>query len=605
MEHIQSVPFDKVHITGGFWKAKQELNSKVTINAVYDRFYDTGRVGAFACKWKPGDDYEPHVFWDSDVAKWMEGVAYIITHESRPELEAKVEAIIDDIEANQWEDGYINSHFTVKKDEPRFTGRNHHELYCCGHLIEASVAWYKATGRDRFMKIMCRYADLVYRYFLVEDKAPFVTPGHEEIELALLKLYRATGEERYLELASFFLNKRGNNEKDEPIGYWANKYYQQDEPIRKQRVARGHSVRAGYLYSGMADLAAEENDEELLDACRALFDDINGNKLYITGGTGSTSHGESFTVPYDLPAAQAYAETCAGISLIYFCHRLLKAELRSDYDDMIERILYNGFMSGLSLDGKSFFYENPLEISLTDRTRLVAVNERDRFPITQRVEVFGCSCCPPNVNRLLASVGDYIYSRSGDTLIVHQYMESEMEDGGMTASQHTSYPNNGKVKFSLSGVGTLKLRVPGWCDRMNIDVPHRMERGFAVIENPPAELTVEFCMEPVLVHAHPGVRDAAERVAVMYGPVVYCAEGQDNGGNELWTLRVNRRNLNAVLVPSTTFDLPEMDIDGFILQGTAALYSHSEPTAVPTRIHMIPYYGFANRGEDNMAVWLW
>ena len=612
---MDNVNFSNVNSTGGFWYEKQKMNENITINAVYDRFYDTGRVEAFACKWKEGDEsvVRPHFFWDSDVAKWIEGAAYIMQKQSRPELEEKIEHIIDMIEENQWDDGYINSYFTVVKEETRFTNRDRHELYCCGHLIEAAIAYYKATGKDRFLKIMLRYVDLVDRIFRIENSATFETPGHEEIELALFKLYELTGDEKHLALAKHFVDRRGNSDKDGNDGNLdrryniAGEYSQSHLPVREQREAIGHSVRAHYLYTAMADYAKVTGDPEMLEACRALFEDIVNKKMYITGSSGSSHLGEAYTKPYDLPNETAYAETCAAISLVYFADRMLKAELDGKYADILERALYNGVLSGVSLDGKAFFYENPLEINIRNHKRhgknLLEMHKKsDRLPITQRVEVFSCSCCPPNINRLLPSIGDYLYSAEDSTVAVNQFANSDAVIGDMKISQTTNYPFDGKIEIKTKGVKTLKVRIPGWCEKFSISADYAVEKGYAVIENPADTVSVELEMSARLVYANAEAFHNAGRAAVCRGPIVYCAEAQDNGTDNLNALVVNSA-LDAKLIEDSFTGLPELEVAGKIAVSGDALYSSEPPRYEARRIRLIPFNSFANRGSDSMLVW--
>ena len=415
MKYIEG---NNVKITGGFWKKKQELNRNTTIYAVWNRFYDTGRIEAFDFSWKEGMDKKPHIFWDSDVAKWMEAAAYLIGEKYDADLENKVEGLIDRIEKNQGDDGYFNIYFTVCEPEKRFTGRGLHELYCAGHLMEAAVAYFKSTGKDRFLKCMEKYADYIHKVFVEEKSAKFVTPGHQEIELALVRMYNATKNKKYLDLAEYFVEQRGNNNIDFPTtndDIEKNDYYAQAHlPARKQRTAQGHAVRACYWYKAMADLAYEKKDSELADACRDIFFDIINKKMYITGGIGSTHLGEAFTVDYDLPDETAYNETCASIAMILLGKSMMKLDNNTIYADIIEKELYNGMLAGVSLDGKGFFYENPLEINLKNHKRHTSVLAGDRLPITQRKEVFDCSCCPPNINRTFATINEYIYGIYGN-----------------------------------------------------------------------------------------------------------------------------------------------------------------------------------------------
>ena len=596
--------FDNVTIRGGFWADMQKKNREVTIPAVYERFSETGRIKGLSCCRFEDEPEAPHIFWDSDVAKWLEGSAYVLAKNHDPALEALCEEIIDTIAAHQWEDGYINSHYTAVEPDKRFTDRSCHELYTAGHLIEAGVAYYCATGRDKLLKCVERFADLIDRLFRIEQSTPFLTPGHEEIELALVRLYRCTGNERYRELASFFLDKRGNNDKDHPEvwGVLASGS-QSDKPVREMTDAVGHAVRAGYLYSAMADIAAINGDEAMREACHRLWYDIVNRKMFITGGVGSSPRGEAYTVPYDLPTETSYAETCAAISLAFFSQRLLEAEGESKYADTVERILFNGFLSGLSLSGDAFFYENPLSIHLRNRVKDVSVEHGDRFPIVERKKVFGCSCCPPNVNRVLASLERYVSRTVGDTVFIDQYTESTITGDGFSVGISTDYPVSGEIRVSCRGVGRLGLRIPGWCRKFTLSAPYKMEKGYAVIDGP-GEVTLTFDMTPVLYGANPGIIDCAGRGAVMRGPVVYAYEGVDNGGYMPERYRLSRE-LNAEVGDVSFCGIPTLTVDGRFVPDSAELYAPiGDPDLRETRIKLIPYFAFANRGPSDMAVWL-
>lgn len=595
--------YRNVTINGGFWKRKADMNRDITIPAVYSRFYETGRVDAFKCNWREGMPNRPHIFWDSDVAKWIEGAAYILAKEDIPELTEKIESIIDDIIANQGADGYFNSYFISIEPTKRFSNRDWHELYCAGHLMEAACAYYEATGRDRFLKAMMRYADYIDQVFVVEESAGFVTPGHEEIELALYKMYKVTGMEKYLRLCEFFLNKRGNsNDKDKPILDHP-KYAQNHLPIREQHEAFGHSVRATYLYSGMADLAAETGDKELADACRDLFDDMVNKKMYITGGLGSTYIGEAFTIPYDLPNDRAYAETCASIGMIFFAHRMMKLEHKAKYADTIELELYNGALSGVSLSGDGFFYENPLEINLNDRCKITASKQGERYPITQRPKIFGCSCCPPNINRLLASVGNYFYYPCDGGVYIDQFGESTFTDGGTKVEVHTDYPVSGKVEIKANC--PVYVRIPGWCPAFTASASYTItENGYALFEA--GDITVEFDMIPTLVQSNINVYKNIGKAAMRRGPIVYCAEGVDNGG-DVHTLYFDTSAVSRAAVSyDDTFGVPVLTAKGYRRNNPeeGKLYYTLNESFTETEIRMIPYFGFANRGETNMLIFL-
>lgn len=593
--------FNQTNITGGFWKNVQDKNKSITINAVYERFKDTGRIEAMACKWKEGDDKKPHIFWDSDVAKWIEGAAYIIAKNPNAELEARVEAIIEDIENAQLEDGYYNIYYICVEPNNRLTARGDHELYCLGHLIEAAIAYYYATGRNRLLKVVERYVDFVYRVFVEEDSAKFTTPGHEEIELALLRLYKTTGSEKALKLCGHFLDVRGTK-KDRGHNFLNSD--QSKYPVRTLKSAEGHSVRALYLYSAMVDYAYIQNDKEMLEACHRLYDDIVNKKMYITGGVGSTRYNEAFTVPYDLPNSRAYTETCAAISLMFFCQRLLENESKAEYADVIERVMYNGMLSGLSLSGDAFFYSNPLEISLIDRVKHTAdPNCAEPFPLAERIRIFECSCCAPNLNRVLPSLERYFYHKVGNTVYVDQFGDSEYSSNGIKVVQSTSYPLNGKIKFKFENVERVAIRIPAWCENASISSSYIMENGYAVIDSP-HELNVEFEIAPVLYSANKNVNDDAGRVALMLGPVVYCAERVDNDVN-LHSLCINEKELSAELEYNSDFNLNALTVNGYAEETPNTLYSKaSERSYTPVRIRMIPFYAFANRGASDMLVWL-
>lgn len=602
---MQKISYSQVDINNGFWKARQETNRKITINAVLQRFKETGRFDAFKCDWKEGAPNKPHFFWDSDVAKWIEGAAYILKKENRPDLEEVVEWVIDQIQQNQDENGYFNIYFTVCEPENRYRRRSDHELYCAGHLIEAAVAYYEATGKDRFLKLMCKYADHIERVFKIDQSAAFVTCGHEEIELALVRLYQCTKEERYLRLAEFFVNQRGNNSKDTPLYPFVTRGYDQSHlPVRKQITAQGHCVRACYLYSAMADLAKLTGDNELFAACESIFDDIITKKMYITGGIGQTHLGEAFTIDYDLPNQQAYAETCASIALAFFAQRMLHLNVNSKYADIVEKVLYNGIISGISLSGDSFFYENPLEIDPKLRCKDVSMNPeaRTRYPLTQRVAIFDCSCCPPNLNRFLASVGDYIYTKDKDTYYIHQYISNTMKDGDTNINIATGYPNNGRVTICATGVNQLALRIPAWCDEFSINTPYTLNNGYAYIKDVPSQLELEFSIKPCLIQANPNVQENAGKVALQMGPFVYCLEGVDNGENlkSLWV----DKNLSCTIEFDEFFNTNVIYAKGYRTLFSTGLYYPLADKAKPCVLKFIPYFGFANRGETEMLVWV-
>lgn len=606
---MKLIDFRKTDLTDGFWKKQVDVVSEVSVYNVYKRFEETGRFAALNCTWKKGDPYEPHIFWDSDIAKWIESVAFIIEKRPCPELEKVVDEVAVAMENNADEYGYFNSCYLVH-DKPRWSDRTDHELYCAGHLVEAAVAYYVATGKRKLLDVMEKYLDYIYQVFVVDGSADFITPGHEEIELALIKLYDLTKNEKYLDLCSFFIDNRGNSTDKEYPGV-AHKYSQSHLPVREQKTAEGHCVRACYLYTGMADLARLTGDKELSDACKAIFDDIIYKKMYITGGIGSAGRGEAFTIPYDLPDLTAYSESCAALSLAWFAQRMLLIENDSKYADTIEKVLYNNGLSSVSRDGKAFFYVNPLAI----RTHLLErntsqENTHENLTITQRKEVFDCSCCPPNITRFIASVADFLYTYDEDTVYVHQYMASETKTENFSISQKTSYPDNGKIEIRTGNIRNIAVRIPGWCEKYTLSVNGSNEdveimNGYAYIKNLSSEsvIMLDFDMTPFVVYPTSKIKDYISRAAVQRGPVVYCAEGADNDF-PIMAFRLNT---------DTEFEEEYSDFYGtYTLTATGRipvekeeLYSRRKEEMIDTKIRLIPYFGFANNGESDMEVFLY
>ena len=595
---MNSVDFSKIKLTDGFWKERQDLIRSTTVNAVYDRFYETGRFEAFKCD--KSSEIKPHIFWDSDVAKWIEGVAYLLVEKSEPRLEKIVDELIDLIEKNQDECGYFNIFFTVVEPQNRFTNRDCHELYCAGHLMEAAVAYYQATGKRKFLDLMCKYADYIEKRFKIDKDAKFVTPGHQEIELALVKMYEATGEKRYLELSKFFVDERGKR-KEFTYDWCKESYHQSHIPVREQREAVGHAVRATYLYCAMADLALIYNDDTLKNACETIFDDIVNHKMYITGGIGSSRAGEAFTIPYDLPNLIAYTESCAAIGLVLFSHRMLLLTNDVKYSHVIERALYNGFLSSFSLDGNAFFYCNPLEVLPSLRKRDEELTEKTiNMPITQRQRVFECSCCPPNIVRFIPSIGNYLYTYDKNGVYVHQYMSSVATIDGATIEQKTNYPYDGKISIRVTGKDTtIYARIPEFVDTYEGET----ENGYAVFNVKNGD-TVElnFQMTPQLIEANPLVTFDCGKVALMRGPMVYCLEEIDNGKN-LRDIRIDKNTLFTEYM-DTSLNALCLEANAYRRKQSDKLYSKISNERISIKAKFIPYYAFANRGESEMTVWL-
>ncbi len=589
---MKNLNFDCTIINDGFWRFYDVINRKSVVKNVYNRFKETGRFDALRCDWREGAPNKPHIFWDSDVVKWMEGVAYLMEESPEPELEALVDEMIDNIAQNQRSDGYFNSYFLSVEPSKIFTNRDWHELYCVGHTIEAAIAYHKATGKDKLLNCVLKNVDMIYRVFVEEQGAAFVTPGHEEIELALLKLYNYLGNEKHLELARFFIDQRGNNDGEEKSSQ-----IQSNLPLREISEAVGHSVRACYLYTAMAMLAKIDGDDKLKAACDRVFDDIVNCKMSITGGVGADHTGEKFSYKYDLPNSDTYNETCAAISLAMFAGAMMEMDVNSRYGDAIERIYYNGFISGLSLDGEKFFYTNPLEI---DRKKYARSTYQ---PICERVKVFNCSCCPPNVVRMLASIPRYMYTTDGDTIYCNQFAQSEtkLQIGGKDAilTQTTDYPNNGKITFKYKGEPmTLYVRIPDWCVEYEGDT----ENGFARFELSDGDsVTVDLPMKIHFIEANPYVQDNSGRYAVQRGPIVYCMEEIDNGENlrDITLLE----NSEKKVVCEEGIPAPVIFIGAERRPATNQLYSIKNDERVSFTARLIPYFAFANREATDMLVW--
>ncbi|MCD6520145.1 MAG: glycoside hydrolase family 127 protein [Anaerolineae bacterium] len=637
MRRLTPVSWKNVRIEGPFWGPRQEVNRAVTLPIEYEQLKKTGRLDAWKLEWKPGQPNPPHHFWDSDVAKWIEAAAYSLATHPDEQLSRRVDEVIDWIAAAQQEDGYLNIHFTVVEPENRWKNlRDMHELYCAGHLIEAAVAYYEATGKRKLLDVLCRYADHIATVFGPGPGQKRGYPGHEEIELALVKLYRVTGKKRYLDLAKFFIDERGRlphyfdlearERGEDPKAFDLGKYdYNQSHlPVREQTTAEGHAVRAMYLYSGMADVAAETGDRELFRACERLWENVTERRMYITGGVGSSANGERFTYDYDLPNDLAYAETCAAIGLVFWAQRMLQFEGDGRYADVLERALYNGVLSGVSLDGKRFFYANPLEVdpqAYLCRPDLY----RPQAMAPTRQEWFGCACCPPNLARLLASLGGYVYSQGKGELYVHLYVGGSAEiplDGQVVhLSQETRYPWEGSVRIALRLPSemrfTLALRIPSWAEKANlwvngqvVELEPLVQRGYARVKRLWQDgdvVELDLPMPVMRMEAHPAVRDDCGRVALQRGPLVYCFEEVDNGPY-LADLALSRE---ATLRSRYMEDL----LGGVVvIEGTARrrvltgwehqLYrpAWSQMREVP--FLAIPYYAWANRDVGEMLVWI-
>ncbi len=639
------------------------------------------------------DKFYGFVFQDTDFSKWIEAVAYSLAQYPDVALERIADGAIDIVCDAQAPDGYLDTYYIINGRDMSFTNlRDHHELYCLGHLLEGAVAYYQATGKDKLLRAAQRFADYVDSVFGPDPGKCKGYPGHEIAEMALVRLYDVTGDEKYLKLSKFFIDERGTRHKadyydpnfvidgkkdceadgvddmyrhelyyfdledhpDQKIRGHEDEerhvYHQSNKPVRELSEAAGHAVRAVYLYSGMADVARLTDDEELFEACRRLWDNMVNRRMYITGGIGSTHVGEAFSFDYDLPNDTDYAETCASIGLVFFARRMLQIYPDSRYADIMERALYNGALSGMALDGKSFFYVNPLEVD----PKACSLDERKKHVKAVRQKWFGCACCPPNIARLVTSIGEYAYTESDDTLYVHQYIGGQITKYVKTAGEGTpvdieirsGFPWDGDVSVRVRGADDqaasdfrLALRIPDWClgtydmegiDDMDTDIQH----GYLYISGTWGEernVSIRFPMDIRLIASCDDVREDFGRVAVTRGPVVYCLEEQDNGAG-LYRLAVDAGKFEAqshaevfdictdpcriIYVPGVErceYANTDLTVDiansprGKIETGrmSTKLYSDYKPLHTETRtLKFIPYYMWANRGENEMSVWV-
>lgn len=643
MEHVL---WTDVTVTGGFWKARQEINRRKTLPAEYRQCKTTGRLDSIKCVYRPGGEApKPHHYWDSDIAKWIEAASYSLANEPSRELEDTIDGIVNDFERLQCGDGYMNTYYTVVEPGKRFTNiYQMHELYCVGHLIEAAVAYYQATGKRKLLDILCRYADCIDRTFGPEDGKIHGYPGHQEIELALVKLYRTTGVERYLRLGKYFLDERGKQpyffeqealahgrdpEDGGPKGILGKSFlskgpyalFQSHLPLREQDTAEGHAVRLMYMCSGAADVAVESGDQTLLDACRTLWNSVTRKRMYVTGGVGAQDVSERFSFDYQLPNESAYNETCASIGLVMWASRMLQAGADREYGDIMERALYNGVISGISLSGDRFFYANHLASHPGVYGDRIVTNPR---MLPERQDWFPVSCCPTNLARLTESIGGYIYSASQDTVYVHLFIDSTVRlrvgSAQIRIEQKTEYPWDPGIALTISSPSSARFRVavriPAWCRKAQACVNGEaidagaLEKGYLYIDRVwgmDDRIDLTLSMEPLLLEANPAVRMDCGKVAIQYGPIIYCLEEADNGKNLF----------DITLTPQSVLTAHfESDLLGgvTVLTGNArrrkqgewqdALYRSIPSDWESCTITAIPYYTWSNRGAGEMTVWI-
>jgi len=633
-----SLALPKVRFNRGFLAERARLVRDVVIPYQWEALNDrvpgaepSGCVHNFkvAAGEKEGKFYG--LFWqDSDLAKWIEAASYRLATHPDPALDAELDQLIATIAKAQAEDGYLNTYFQLVEPQNRWANlRDCHELYVAGHMIEAGVAHFQSTGKRTLLEVVCKLADMIDRTFgLGPDQIPGYC-GHQEIELALVKLGRVTGEKRYIKLAAYFINQRGQEpnyllEETKRRGDelpW-HMYFdgiatlQAAQPVRELKEPVGHAVRQMYMLSAMVDLAVELKDDSLLQSCRTLWESIMRRHLYLTGGVGAEPYGEKFAEPFDLPPDRAYSETCAAIGVIFFARRMLDVELRGEYADVMERALYNNVQSGMSVDGTKFFYVNPLEI-------IPAVAKR-RYEChlvkTQRVGWFGCACCPPNVARLFASLGEYVASQRPDGLALHLYADGELSfnagstEVGLTLC--TEYPWDEEIAITVNPAApaafALYLRIPAWCRGARLAIngeaqPLAPVNGYAVLQRtwqPGDRITLNLPMPIERIYPDPRVAPIAGRVALQRGPIVYCFEEADHGANLAALALPRSAPLTARAEPSLLGGCVVIDGRGTRDQITSDLYQPTPPAPVLINLRAIPYGLWANRGEGEMRVWI-
>lgn len=632
--YSKHIELKNIKINDPFWTNEQELVRKEVIPYQYEALHDRidGAEKSYAIenfvkagkvverlkrgetvptypadKWyynngnADPDAFHGWVFQDSDVYKWLEAVGYSLINHPDKVLEEKADGIIDLICSAQLENGYLDTLYVINNRDEIFSNlKDFHELYCFGHLAEAAVSYYNATGKNKLLNAACRFADLICDTF-GENKIRGYG-GHEIAEMALVKLYDITDKKEYLETAKFFIDERGKKPYyyDTVLGRTTvhdNYHYNQAhcEP-RKQFEAVGHAVRGVYLYSGIADVAKRYNDEELFTACKKLIENIMHQKMYITGGIGSTVDGEAFTFNYDLPNDLAYSETCASIGLVFFARRMLEINPDPEIADTVERALYNVILSGMARDGKSFFYANPLEV-------LPEASHRDSRkyhvkPVRQKW--FGCACCPPNLARIISSIGEYCMTETDDILYIHQFIGCEAKTQNADIEIISSYTENGRISIKIKPKKSfvLAVRIPKWCSNYKFSQKCEIKNGYAYFEiTTDTEISAEFDMQVKMIKCSNKVRANIGKIAVTRGPFVYCMEEVDNGKN-LQTIKICR-------CPDFRTDGDMIYAKGFREKDCEILYDEwKNPELSETEIKLIPYYKWGNRGENEMSVYI-
>jgi uncharacterized protein len=615
-----SVPWTAIAIDDPFWNPRLTTLVEKTLPSQYVQLRSSGRLAALGIWDGPAVAPKPHVFWDSDIAKWIEAVAYAQTWHPDPELRAQAESVIRGYERLQMPDGYLNQSFQSGRIHQRWTNvRDDHELYCAGHLMEAAVAWYEALGDDRFLKIMVRNAEHIWQRFGPDGEAGI--PGHEEIELALVRLAGATKEPRWLELARLFVERRGvqpsfwaiefpRHGKPFHVCPTADCYQQADVPMRQRQGIDGHAVRALYLIAGALDVADRTNDDELRGGCIRSWQRTIERRMYVTGGFGSHHGGERFTADYDLPDREAYAESCASIAACLIARRLLNTTSDAATGDVLERSLYNGVLAGWSQDGEHYFYANPLRSE--DGHDGMSKYWHEEPYTYKREQWFGCACCPPNIARCYASLGGFCATWRPDGLDVHLPIGGRLAHQGWDVTIAGDYVGAGITECRIAAQpkdAQVRIRRPSWAGEIQVTVDGTASsaaviNGYVTITTQVGSVVrIDWGIRPLRIHADPRVADAVGKVALQRGPLLYCVEACDHR-TELPRLRLAD---NAAL---SCEHEPELGATCYAITAEAgsdesdALYATSAPKRVTTTLRAVPYALWANRQPGPMRVWL-
>lgn len=640
----------KVTVSGGFWSKKRSVISNISIpyqwKVLGDQIAGAPRSNALQnLRIAAGEStgtVQGFPFQDTDVAKWLEAASYSLRFSVDTQLENSIQEAIRLIGAAQRDDGYINSHFLSKEQQekqgiPDIEIKDRrwedlkwgHELYTAGHLIEAGAAHYAATGKENLLSIVCKLADCLVQTFGKEEGKQHLCCGHPEIELALFRLFEATGNASYKELALYFLDIRGtdpaffsmtDSEKNDEMRKWLDAdYFAAHEPVRKMRTPAGHAVRAVYLYEAMSDAVFYTGDKEMKEALFSLWNNMVSKQMYITGGIGSQGWGERFTIDYDLPNGVAYTETCASIGLFFLASKMFRLHTSSVYADIAERVLYNGLLSGISLDGTKYFYVNPLEVV----PETADARQDHMWVKKQRVPWFGCACCPPNIARLITSIDQYLYTEKDGEVYFQHYAESELfyesESFKTVLEQKTDYPWSGDIYITVKAFEgravPFNFRKPSWADSFSVNVNGKpvekvsVDKGYIRLERvwrKDDTIKLSFPMQVKFMYSNPLVHENAGKTALQRGPVLFCLESIDNTEN-LSTVIIDQKE--AISVEKSVI----AGCDSIVLRTKAYceqpfdqddLYSQTAPERRKIDLRAIPYHQWGNRGECEMRVWM-